>query len=138
MSAEVLKILPEYVSSGVLAIIFIIFLLSRLFPEFRRRLFNNSVTRRDWELLFNRYDQLVRDIQKESQASMANVKMLFDRVDEQLKRFDNIFDHVIKYIETSSVNMQQQNQKNEGFTQKLDEIIKYLIELKTKINARRR
>jgi len=125
---ELVQIVPQ----AIVGLLIIYWFAAQIFPSLRPRNSKDSAlaTRKDFELLFSKYDSLVEKLQKEFQLQIQNR----DQVIEQLVRLTS---NNAQAIETLSMLIKNSNNLVQNVVDKINYIQNDLVKVKTILEERK-
>lgn len=114
------------IPSIAVAFVVIYWVLSKMFPaiDVSRFFKNGNVTKAEWELLFKRYDDLVKLMQQRIETEMINHMKSLDSISGNLNSINAVTDNLSRYIERVELFLKEMNNKINDLTSEVSNIAK--------------
>lgn len=124
------------ISNLAASLVVIYWVLSRFFPRIdisRLSKNNGTVSRQDWLLLFQRYDDLVKTAYDQFKTQIAQLSDMMERVLESVRSFQTTTDKSMHYIENVDTKLKETDNRLQKLAEHMGQSEKELNEKLNKI-----
>lgn len=126
------------ISNLAASLVVIYWVLSRFFPQIdisRLSKTNGTVSRQDWVLLFQRYDELVKTAYDQFKTQIVQLSDMINLVLESVRSFQTTTDKSMRYIENVDIRLKETDNRLQKLTEQLGQSDKELNEKLNKIST---
>lgn len=127
------------ISNLAASLVVIYWVLSRFFPQIDisrlSKSNNGTVSRQDWLLLFQRYDELVKTAYDQFKTQIVQLSGMMDLVLESIRSFQTTTDKSTRYVENVDSRLKETDDRLQKLAEQLSQSNKELNEKLNKIST---